>query len=125
METKEPKKITQLIDVQFKSTGVTSLWVNGEQVELDSQLIEVHSNRQWNEIMFKGSATIYELQLDGIDTNYFVHHGFTDYGRGNAGNKYVKYYFKTPIWEWFIDWETNDNNAFRQISKADQGFLPL
>ena len=26
--------------------------------------------------------------------------------------------------EW-VDWETNDNNAFRQISKVDQGFIPL
>ena len=125
METKEPKKITQLIDIQFTATGVESLWVNGEMVNQDTQKIETHSNRQWNELIFKGAPTVSELQLDGIDTKHFVHHEFTNEGRGNSGSKFVKFYFKTPIWEWFIDWETNDNNAFRQISKDHQGFLPL
>jgi len=125
METKEPKKITQLIDIQFTATGVASLWINGEIANTDTQKIETHSNRQWNELMFKGTPTVTELQLDGIDTEYFVHHGFSDFGRGNSGKQYVKYYFRTPVWEWFIDWKKNDNNAFRQISKVDQGFIPL
>jgi len=66
------------------------------------------------------------LILDGIDTDYFVHHGFTENkGRGNSGIEYVKYFFKTPIWQWYIEWTQNDNNTIRQISKTHQGFIPL
>ena len=79
----------------------------------------------WNTIMFEGQVTVERLILDGIDTEYFVHHGFNENkGRGNAGTM-VKYYFKTPIWQWFIEWKQNDNNTIRQISKTHQGFIPL
>ena len=84
----------------------------------------------WNTITFKhshkGTIVVEQLILDGIDTEYFVHHGFTNNkGRGNAGLGWVKYYFRIPIWQWFIDWKQNDNSTFRQISKNHQGFIPL
>ncbi len=124
----------QTITLEFEADKLTKMYVNKKltsssimwQSSFNRYLatIKVNSNRQWNEIEFKGPITINKLILDGIDTKYFIHHGFTDYGRGNSG-KFVKYYFKAPIWEWIIDWTTNDNSTFRTISKINQGFLPL
>tara|TARA_B100001248_G_scaffold183281_1_gene139566 strand:+ start:3153 stop:3533 length:381 start_codon:yes stop_codon:yes gene_type:complete len=74
----------------------------------------------------QGKVTVEKLILDGIDTDYFIHHGFcSDGNRGNHDNKQVRYYFQTPIWEWYIDWKQHDNSKYRNISKDHSGFIPL
>jgi hypothetical protein len=81
---------------------------------------------KFNSITIKGNVVINRLELDGIDTRYFIHHGFTsNKNRGNADNSFVKFYFYTPIWKWYIEWINNDNSTFRQISKNHSGFIPL
>lgn len=81
---------------------------------------------KFNSITIKGNVVINRLELDGIDTRYFIHHGFTsNKNRGNADNNFVKFYFYTPIWKWYIEWINNDNSTFRQISKNHSGFIPL
>jgi hypothetical protein len=88
---------------------------------------DVHAiKHKFNSITIKGNVVVNRLELDGIDTRYFIHHGFTsNKNRGNADNIFVKFYFYTPIWKWYIDWINNDNSSFRQISKDHSGFIPL
>ena len=75
---------------------------------------------------FMGEISVKSLVLDGIDTEYFVHHGFTSNGgRGNADSRFVKYYFETPIWSWYLDWKQHDSSKYRLLSKDHSGFLPL
>jgi hypothetical protein len=70
--------------------------------------------------------TVEKLFLDGIDTEYFIYHGFLPNSeRGNANNQSVKYYFNIPIWDWFLNWKENDNSTNRMLSKTHQGFIPL
>lgn len=81
---------------------------------------------KFNSITIQGNVVVTRLELDGIDTRYFIHHGFiSNKNRGNADNNFVKFYFYTPIWKWYIDWLDNDNSSFRQISKDHSGFIPL
>jgi len=88
---------------------------------------DVHAiKHKFNSITIKGNVVVNRLELDDIDTRYFIHHGFTsNKNRGNADNIFVKFYFYTPIWKWYIDWINNDNSSFRQISKDHSGFIPL
>mgnify|MGYP007072156995 FL=1 len=88
---------------------------------------DVHAiKHKFNSITIKGNVVVNRLELDGIDTRYFIHHGFTsNKNRGNADSIFVKFYFYTPIWKWYIDWINNDNSSFRQISKDHSGFIPL
>jgi hypothetical protein len=128
------------MEIQYtygKGSAPTQVLLNGQPVS--TYMAEYLSAKQdtgtlqatfpfysWNTITFQGKVSIDSLILDGIDTEYFVHHGFTENkSRGNAGQEYVKYYFKTPIWQWFIEWKQNDNSTTRQISKTHQGFIPL
>ena len=90
------------------------------------EVIEVSPTHKVNTLEFCGNVVVNKLILDDIDTEYFVHHGFTENSqRGNAGKTYVKYFFKTPIWSWYLDWKQNDNAVIRELSKAHQGFIPL
>lgn len=74
----------------------------------------------------QGKVTVQKLILDGIDTEYYIHHGFASDGRrGNIDNTQVRYYFETPVWEWYIDWRQHDNSKYRNLSKDHSGFLPL
>ena len=92
-------------------------------IEFTSPILKDHKF-SWLDI--QGKVTIESLKLDGIDTDYFIHHGFCSDGhRGNHDHKQVRYYFQTPIWEWYIDWKQHDNSKYRNISKDHSGFLPL
>ena len=87
---------------------------------------EVLPTHKLNTLEFCGDIVVNRLVLDQIDTEYFVHHGFTENSqRGNASKTCVKYFFKTPIWSWYLDWKQNDNSVIRELSKAHQGFIPL
>jgi len=109
-----------------KDSAPTEVLINDNPVEDTGTIQADFGFYTWNTITFKGKVSIDKLILDGIDTDYFVHHGFTENkGRGNSGTEYVKYFFKTPIWQWYIEWTQNDNNTIRQISKTHQGFIPL
>ena len=89
-------------------------------------VIEVLPTHKVNTLEFSGDVIVNKLILDDIDTEYFVHHGFTENPqRGNASKTCVKYFFKAPIWSWFLDWKQNDNSAIRELSKTHQGFIPL
>ena len=90
------------------------------------KVIEVLPTHKVNTLEFCGDVIVNKLILDDIDTEYFVHHGFTENPqRGNASKTCVKYFFKTPIWSWYLDWKQNDNAVIRELSKAHQGFIPL
>ena len=92
-------------------------------IEFTSPILKDHKF-SWLDI--QGKVTIESLTLDGIDTDYFIHHGFCSDGRrGNNDDKQVRYYFQTPIWEWYIDWKQHDNSKYRNISKDHSGFIPL
>ena len=90
------------------------------------KVIEVLPTHKVNTLEFCGDVVVNKLILDDIDTEYFVHHGFTENSqRGNASKTCVKYFFKTPIWSWFLDLKQNDNSTIRELSKTHQGFIPL
>jgi hypothetical protein len=92
-------------------------------IEFETPLLKDHK-MQCLEI--RGDVAVERLVLDGIDTEYFVHHGFTSGDtRGNADSQCVRYYFQTPVWRWYMNWRQHDNSTFRQISKDHSGFLPL
>ena len=117
------------MEIQYtygEGSAPTQVLLNGQPVQDTGILQATFPFYSWNTITFQGKVSIDSLILDGIDTEYYVHHGFTENkSRGNAGQEYVKYYFKTPIWQWFIEWKQNDNSTIRQISKTHQGFIPL
>lgn len=110
----------------------------GYRISLNGETIVEHSQKdmEFNTPLLKdhkmqcleleGDITVESLMFDGIDTEYFVHHGFTSNGgRGNSDSEKIKYYFQTPIWRWYMDWRQHDNSTFRQLSKDHSGFLPL
>lgn len=122
-----------IIPIRFELARATpyEVWLNGQKVvehsqnvlEFDSMILKDHMT---HELEIKGHVEVIRLWLDGIDTEYFVHHGFTpDRGRGNAHNQSVKYYFNTPVWRWYMEWHKHDNSTFRELSKDHSGFLPL
>lgn len=95
---------------------------SGAMAEFELDVSEHH----FSNLMIRGSVRIDRLILDGIDTEYFVHHGFNPKGqRGNQSTEWVGYYFRAPIWKWYIEWKQHDNSPFREISKNHSGFLPL
>lgn len=92
-------------------------------IQFTTPILKDHK-MSWLDI--QGKVTIDKLILDGIDTDYFIHHGFVSEGRrGNSDDKNVRYYFQTPVWEWYIDWKQHDSSKYRNISKDHSGFLPL
>lgn len=105
--------------------------LNDEHIAEHSQLTMEFETPQLKDhkmqcLEIRGNVTVERLVLDDIDTEYFVHHGFTSRGaRGNSDQHCVKYYFQTPIWRWYMNWRQHDNSTFRQISKDHSGFLPL
>jgi hypothetical protein len=122
-----------IIPIRFTLEARTdyTVLINGENmfehsqhtVEFNTPILKDH---KMHTLDICGDVRVVNLTLDGIDTEYFIHHGFTTAGyRGNADPERVRYYFQTPVWEWYIDWKQHDNSKFRNISKTHQGFLPL
>lgn len=123
------------IDIQFEvkhpHTSV-QVFVNDKPCAINGNKVHVENLAQHKThyIEFKsadgGQITVEKLILDGIDTEYFTHHGFIENsGRGNSSNSTVKYYFNVPVWDWFLTWKENDNSTTRMLSKTHQGFIPL
>lgn len=122
-----------IIPIRFELADMTpySVCLDGEPVvehsqarmEFNSHILKDH---QTHCLDIMGDVRVERLELDGIDTDYFVHHGFTSDGtRGNTDRQRVRYYFRTPVWKWYIEWKQHDNSTFRQLSKDHSGFLPL
>ena len=103
--------------------GYTVVEHSQKKLEFNSHVLKDH---QTHALDIVGDVTVERLCLDGIDTDYFVHHGFTSNGtRGNTDTQRVRYYFRTPVWRWLLEWKQHDNSTFRQLSKDHSGFLPL
>jgi hypothetical protein len=123
------------IEIQFEVNSVNPIQVflnDQPQTKLINNSFTASnlSHHKTHYIEFKSDTkqliTVEKLILDGIDTEYFIHHGFLpNSGRGNASDSYVKYYFNLPIWDWFLNWKQNDNSTIRMLSKTHQGFIPL
>ena len=115
------------IAFDVESQGEYKVLLNGNECSGTEVIpIEVLPTHKLNTLEFCGDVVVNKLVLDNIDTEYFVHHGFIENSqRGNASKTCVKYFFKTPIWSWFLDWKQNDNSVIRELSKAYQGFIPL
>jgi hypothetical protein len=122
-----------IISVQFTLKTATDYTVllDGETVVEHSQpTLEFNTpilkDHRMHTLDIRGSVQVESLVLDGIDTEYYTHHGFTSDGaRGNSDNNNVRYYFQTPVWKWFLEWKQHDDSKYRLISKAHSGFLPL
>ena len=115
------------IGFDVESQGEYKVLLNGKECSgMEVIPIEVLPTYKVNTLEFYGDVVVHKLILDDIDTEYFIHHGFIENSqRGNASKQCVKYFFKTPIWSWFLDWKQNDNSVIRELSKAHQGFVPL
>ena len=108
----------------------TVLLNNETVVEHSQTMIEFNTpvlkDHRMHTLDIRGDVQVEGLILDGIDTEYYKHHGFTGNGtRGNKDNTNVRYYFQTPVWKWYLDWKQHDNSKYRNLSKAHTGFLPL
>lgn len=113
--------------VEIEQTGILDkILINDIEY---TDLFSLDQLRPFNKVTFVGTdLSINKLVLDGIDTRYFVHHGFTSAGhRGNnvQNSGKIWYYFKLPIWQWYMDFIEHDNSYFRQISKAYSGFTAI
>ena len=122
-----------IIPIRFELANRTpyAVWLDGEKMvehsqprlEFNSHLLKDH---QTHCLDIVGNVTVESLHLDGIDTEYFVHHGFaSDGARGNTDRQRVRFYFRTPVWQWLLEWKQHDNSTFRTLSKDHSGFLPL
>tara|TARA_B100001057_G_scaffold449428_1_gene490585 strand:+ start:440 stop:814 length:375 start_codon:yes stop_codon:yes gene_type:complete len=119
------------IQIDFKHKSNYKITLNQETVVEHSQA-SIGFDTHWLEpkrlqaLTIHGNVEVSKLVLDGIDTEYFIHHGFVNGGyRGNQTTENLTYYFKVPIWRWYIEWIQHDNSYFRKLSQAHQGFLPL
>ena len=94
-----------------------------DSMEFSTWILKDH---KMHSLDIRGDVQVESLVLDGIDTEHYIHHGFTSDGtRGNKDNKNVRYYFQTPVWKWYLDWKQHDNSKYRNLSKTHSGFLPL
>ena len=119
------------IQLEFKKSSDYKIILNNEIIVEHSQT-SLGFDTAWLEprrlqtLTINGDIEVTKLVLDGIDTGYFIHHGFVNGGfRGNQTTDTVTYYFQIPVWKWYIEWIQHDNSYFRKLSKAHQGFLPL
>jgi hypothetical protein len=124
------------INIQFEaeSNGTIQIFLNEcDQTDRVNNNIFIANNlapHKTHYIEFKSNTkeliTVKKLILDGIDTEYFIYHGFLPNSRrGNSSDSSIKYYFNLPIWDWFLNWKQNDNSTIRMLSKTHQGFIPL
>ena len=113
------------IEYTIQCTGDHEVLVNGHTLNSNGITQPLHIHKV-NCLEVVGNVKVNKLILDGIDTEHFIHHGFVDESqRGNQATTHVKYFFRIPIWNWYLDWKQNDNSTIRQISKTHQGFIPL
>ncbi len=122
-----------IVSIRFTLKTATdyTVLVNGENIvehsqdtmEFNTAILKDH---KMHSLDIRGDVQVESLVLDGIDTEHYIHHGFTSNGtRGNKDSTNVRYYFQAPIWKWYLDWKQHDNSKYRNISKAHSGFLPL